>query len=45
MIVLVMLLPVITMLKKPGDKKGFSTKPTPKRRALMNQWICPGDKK
>ena len=34
LILLVMLLPVITTLKKPGDKKGFTTKPTPKERDI-----------
>ena len=34
LIVLVILLPVIIALKKPGDKKGFTTKPTPKERDL-----------
>ena len=32
LIVLTILLPVITTLKKPGDKKGFTTKPMPKER-------------
>ena len=32
--VLTILLPVITTLKKPGDKKGFTTKPTPKDRDI-----------
>ena len=34
LIILVILLPVITTLKKPGDKKGFTTKPTPKERDI-----------
>ena len=34
LIVLAMLLPLITTLKKPGDKKGFTTKPTPKERNI-----------
>ena len=29
-----MLLPVITTLKQPGDKKGFTTEPTPKERGI-----------
>ena len=32
LIILVILLPVITTLKKPGDKKGFTTKPMSKER-------------
>ena len=34
LIVLTVLLPVITKLKKPGDKKGFTTKPMPKERDI-----------
>ena len=34
LIVLTILLPVITTLKKPGDKKGFTTKPMPKERDI-----------
>ena len=34
LIILVKLLPMITILKMPGDKKGFTTKPTPKERDI-----------
>ena len=34
LIVLTILLPVITTLKKPGDKKGFTTEPLPKERDI-----------
>ena len=34
LIILVILLPAITTLKKPGNKKGFTTKPTPKERDI-----------
>ena len=34
LIILVMLLPAITTLKKPGDKEGFTTKPIPKERDI-----------
>ena len=34
LIVLTILFPVITTLKKPEDKKGFTTKPTPKERNI-----------
>ena len=34
LLVLVMLLLVIIALKKPGDKKGFTTKSTPKERDI-----------
>ena len=34
LIILVILLPVITTLKKPGDKKGFTSKPMPKERNI-----------
>ena len=34
LIVLTILLPVITTLKKQGDKKGFITKPTPREKDI-----------
>ena len=34
LIILVILLQVITTLKQLGDKKGFTTKPTPKERDI-----------
>ena len=34
LIILTILLPVITTLKKPGDKKGFTTKPKPRERDI-----------
>ena len=34
LIILVILLPAITTLKKPGDKNGFTTKPMPKERDI-----------
>ena len=34
LIILVILLPAVTTLKKPGDKKGFTTKPMPKERDI-----------
>ena len=35
LIILVILLPVTTTLKKPRDKKGFTTKPMPKERDIV----------
>ena len=35
LVILVILLPVITTLKKPGDKRGFTTKPMPKERDIV----------
>ena len=51
LIILVILLPAITTLKKPGDKKGFTTKPTPKERDIAESMdmsrkykVKPGDR-
>ena len=36
LIILVTLLPVTTTLKRPGDKRGFTTKPMPKERDIVD---------
>ena len=36
LIILVTLLSVTTTLKKPGDKRGFTTKPMPKERDIVD---------
>ena len=36
LIILVTLLPATTTLKKPGDKRGFTTKPMPKERVIVD---------
>ena len=36
LIILVTLLPATTTLKKPGDKRGFTTKPTLKERDIVD---------
>ena len=42
-IILVTLLPAITTLKKPGDKRGFTTKPMPEERDMSRKYkIKPG---